>query len=329
MALNEDEDESQSEGWQVAVPATSANLGCAFDCAGLALKLYLRAAFFPSQLPGLTLTYQGRTPERVPVDQSNLLLRSMQFAASQLGAPAPSGRVVMENDFPVGAGLGSSAAAVVAGLLLAIRHSGRDVPQEQLLGWAHQIEGHADNAAAALCGGLVFAMPSAGRVTAFKAIFPESLRLILIVPDVMVSTHEARNVLPRYYDRSEVLHSLQRVAALAATCFSGKFDLVPEMFDDRLHQPYRRQLAPGLTRCLQYRHEGLRGVVISGSGSAILAFADRNEDPIAAGLRGIFEEEGVRTETIVTSADNQGAVVSRASAAGAENLVNASAGVHP
>lgn len=328
-------DESQPEGWQVAVPATSANLGCAFDCAGLALRVYLRATFFPSVStdsgpPGLTVAYQGRTPELVPVDESNLLLRSMQFAAGQLGLPALCGQILTENDIPMGAGLGSSAAAVVAGLLLAVHHSNQDVPHEQLLGWAHQIEDHVDNAAAACCGGLVFAMAGAGagRVATFKASFPESLRLILVIPEVMVSTREARNVLPRYYYRGEVLHSLQRVAALAATCFSGKYELFPEMFDDRLHQPYRRQLVPGMTRCLQYRHEGLRGVVISGSGSAILAFAGKNEDRIAADLRRIFDEEGVRTETIMTSADNQGAIVSRAFRAAPVNLV-AAAGEHP
>jgi homoserine kinase len=89
------------------------------------------------------------------------------------------------------------------------------------------------------------------------------------------------------------------------------------MFDDRLHQPYRRQLVPGMSRCLQYRHDGLRGVVISGSGSSVLAFAESNEEHIAAGLRQIFTEEGVRSETIMTSVDNQGAVVSRTSRAAA------------
>ncbi|MBZ5525185.1 MAG: hypothetical protein LAP21_23410, partial [Acidobacteriia bacterium] len=196
---------------------------------------------------------------------------------------------------------------------------------EQILGWADQIEGHADNAAAACCGGLVFAMAGGGRVTAFKTSFPESLKLVLVIPDVMISTQEARSVLPRYYDRTEVLHTLQRAAALAATCFSGKFELFPEIFDDRLHQPYRRQLVPGMTRCLQYRHDGLRGVVISGSGSAILAFAENNAEPIAAGLRQIFSEEGVRTETIMTSVDNQGAIVSRASRT-APGLVSAAQG---
>ncbi|HWZ43064.1 MAG TPA: homoserine kinase [Candidatus Saccharimonadales bacterium] len=315
------QDEKHHEGWQVTVPASSANLGCAFDCAGLALQLYLRASYFPSPAPEISVEYQGRNPDRVPEDSSNLLLRSMQFAASQLGSPLPQGHILIQNGIPVGAGLGSSAAAVIGGLMLGARHSGASVSQEQLLGWALQIEGHVDNAAAAYCGGLVFAMTSGGRVMTFKTGFPESLRLVVVAPDVMVPTGEARRVLPRSYDHAEVMHTLQRAVAFAATCGSGKFDLFPEIFDDRLHQPYRRQLVPGMERCLQYRHEGLRGVVISGSGSAVLAFvenaandaANDNEAPIAAGLRQIFEHEGVHSETIMTSVDNQGAILSRTS----------------
>lgn len=319
----------QLEGWQVTVPATSANLGCAFDCAGLALQLYLHASFFPSPSGSqvLMVEYHGRNPDRVPVDDSNLLLRSMRLACNRLGLPAPGGRVIMHNDIPVGAGLGSSASAVVAGLLLALHHHGRhpQIPEEQLLAWAGEIEGHADNASAALCGGLVFALEDHGRVKALRTAFPEALRLVVVVPSVMVSTREARGVLPRSYERAEALHSLQRAVAFAATCFSGKCELLPEMFDDRLHQPYRGQLVPGIARCLQYRHDGLRGTVISGSGPSILAFAEQNSEPIAAGLRQIFMEEGVRTETFTLSADNRGAVITPMFAPAAE-LVNAAQG---
>jgi homoserine kinase len=298
--------------WRAVVPATSANLGCAFDCGGLALKLYLSASFAPAQSDSLALEYSGQTPERFPVNDSNLILHAMRFAAAQLDAPPPCGQVKVESQIPISVGLGSSAAAVIAGLLLGARYSGHDVDPKTILRWAEEIEGHIDNAAAAYHGGLVFALSNnIDYVRTLRTEFPESIRLILVSPTLTVPTHEARQVLPAAYERGNVLHTLQRTALLTATCFSGNFDLFPELFDDRLHQPYRQKLVPGMVRCLKLRRRDLLGVAISGSGSSLIAFATRSEQEIGEALQEIFAEEGVQAEVRVTSADNQGAWVSR------------------
>lgn len=294
------------------MPATSANLGCAFDCGGLALKLYLKAFFIPSSTGKLSLEYKGRTPERFPLEDSNLVLHSLRFAAEKLNASSPAGHVVVESEIPISVGLGSSAAAVIAGLLLGTRHSGKDARPEQILRWAEEIEGHIDNAAAAYYGGLVLALcNNVDQVTTLKTNFPENLRLVVVTPSITVPTHEARGVLPKTYDRADVLHTLQRTAILAATCFAGRFDLFPALFEDRLHQPYREKLVPGMERCLQLRREGLMGVAISGSGSSVIAFTEKNERSIADELQKIFAEEGMQTEVLFTSADNNGAGVTR------------------
>jgi homoserine kinase len=299
-------------GWRAVVPATSANLGCAFDCGGLALKLYLQAFFAPAETSKLTLEYRGKTPQGFPLNDSNLILHALRFAAAELDAPPPAGHVVVESEIPISVGLGSSAAAVIAGLLLGARYSGKDASSEEILGWAEEIEGHIDNAAAAYHGGLVFALcNNVERIRTVRTDFPESIRLVLVSPSVTVPTHEARQALPAAYDRSDVLHTLQRTALLAATCFSGNFDLFPELFDDKLHQPYRQKLVPGMERCLRMRHDGLMGVAISGSGSSAIAFATRNEQEIGEALQEIFAEEGTSAEVVCTSADNQGAWVSR------------------
>jgi homoserine kinase len=298
-------------GWRAVVPATSANLGCAFDCGGLALRLYLRALFIPSAGTQLSLEYQGKTPERFPMKSSNLVLRALRLAAERLDARL-AGHVLVQSDIPISVGLGSSAAAVIAGLLLGIQHSGKQVAPELLLRWAEEIEGHIDNAAAAYHGGLVLALSNnVERVVVAKTNFPENIRLVIVTPSMTVPTHQAREALPRKYDRADVLHTLQRTSLLAATCFSGNFDLFPELFQDKLHQPYRQQLVPGMERCLALRLPGLLGVAISGSGSSVIAFATNDEMRVAEELQRIFTDEGVQTETTFTLADNNGANVTR------------------
>ena len=299
-------------GWRAVVPATSANLGCAFDCGGLALRIYLRALFIPSDGAELSLEYQGKTPERFPMESSNLVLHALRFAAQRLDAPPPIGHVLVQSDIPISVGLGSSAAAVIAGLLLGIQHSGKEVAPELLLRWAEEIEGHIDNAAAAYYGGLVLALSNnIESVVVAKTSFPESIRLVIVTPSITVPTHQAREVLPKVYDRADVLHTLQRTSLLAATCFSGNFNLFPELFQDKLHQPYRQQLVPGMEKCLGLRLPGLLGVAISGSGSSVIAFTTGEEMRVAEELQRILGNEGVQTEAMFTLADNNGAGVTR------------------
>jgi len=310
--MNRSNSENTGYGWRVVVPATSANLGCAFDCGGLALRLYLRALFVPSRAKELSLEYQGKTPERFPMKSSNLVLHALRLAAERLEAPSPKGHVLVQSEIPISVGLGSSAAAVIAGLLLGVQHSGKEVAPEVLLRWAEEIEGHIDNAAAAYYGGLVLALSNnVDRVVVAKTNFPEAIRLVIVTPSITVPTHQARAVLPKSYDRADVLHTLQRTSILAATCFSGNFDLFPELFHDKLHQPYRQQLVPGMERCLGLRLPGLLGVAISGSGSSVIAFTTGDEMRVAEELQRIFANEGVQTEAMFTSADNNGAGVTR------------------
>jgi homoserine kinase len=310
--MNRSNSENAGYGWRVVVPATSANLGCAFDCGGLALRLYLRALFVPSQSTELSLEYQGKTPERFPMRSSNLVLHALRLAAERLDAPPPTGHVMVQSDIPISVGLGSSAAAVIAGLLLGARYSGKEVATELLLRWAEEIEGHIDNAAAAYYGGLVLALSNnVEQVVVAKTSFPETIRLVVVTPSITVPTHQAREVLPKTYDRADVLHTLQRTSLLAATCFSGNFDLFPELFHDKLHQPYRQQLVPGMERCLALRLPGLLGVAISGSGSSVIAFTTGDEMRVAEELQRIFADEGVQTEALFTSADNNGAGITR------------------
>ncbi len=238
------------------------------------------------------------------------MLSSFRHACAHLGNTAPQGHIQVESDIPVGVGLGSSAAAAIAGLVLGSRYCSEEVSAEQVLGWAEDIEGHIDNAAAAYHGGLVFALcNNTDRIVTLKTDFPEHIKLVVVSPSITVPTHEARRVLPQSYERADVLHTLQRTALLAATCFSGKFELFPELFNDRLHQPYREKLVPGISEALQFRHEGLLGIAISGSGSSVMALTVAHETRIADCLQKIFAAKEIETEASITSADNRGVVV--------------------
>ncbi len=295
---------------EVRVPATSANLGCAFDCAALAVNRYLRARANVSGDIGIAFFYKGVNIDRIPSDKPNLLTQSIQRFAESRGKKLPGLRVDVESEIPVGVGLGSSAAAIVAGLVLGAKLLNVEIETGEILSLAAKIEGHPDNTTAAFLGGLTVAFmeEQSGRARYAKAKVPEDLKIIAIVPDVPLPTHAARAVLPATYSREDAVHNLQRTALLTAACFSGSFAIEPEFFRDRLHQPYRSRLIPGLEDCLDAKHPALLGVFLSGAGSSVLAFAREGEAEIAELLSQGFRRHGISTEAIFLRAENRGVI---------------------
>lgn len=306
----------------VVVPATTANLGCAFDCAGLALNLYLRASA-AARPSGFEVAYRGPGAGEIPLGRENLIVRAMLRAAARAGRELPGARLEVESEIPLGVGLGSSAAAIVAGVLLGARLAGAEMSPGEALALANEVEGHADNVAAALHGGMVVALaaerkpaapPSAQKVGASaqneilvaKAHVSPQLDFVAVVPEVPLPTEKARSVLPASYSRADVVANLQRTALLAASFFSGR-DLSPELFRDRLHQPYRSPLVPGIAGCLDYRHPGLAGVFLSGAGSAVMAIARHGAREIGDALVAEFRRNGVTARALLLKADNRGA----------------------
>ena len=296
------------EDGPIIVPATSANLGCGFDCAALALSLYMKVRGRLGPEPGFRCRYRGPHSERIPSDDSNLVARAARLASERAGADVRGGEIEIENEIPVAAGLGSSAAAIVAGILLAARHLGWLPDPESVVELASEIEGHPDNVAAAFHGGLVVAAQEPGeRVRVARAALPENLELVAIVPDIELPTERARAVLPASYPRGDAIHNLQRVALLVATCFSGEYRLDPELFRDRLHQPYRAALVPGLEACLELRHPDLLGVFLSGAGSSVLAIARGSGEEIGERLAAEFRRQGVGARALRLKPENRGA----------------------
>ncbi|HVB99580.1 MAG TPA: homoserine kinase, partial [Candidatus Dormibacteraeota bacterium] len=188
----------------IVVPATSANLGCGFDCAGLAVNLYLKVRGRLSSTGEFRCRYQGPGAERIPLDSSNLIARSACQAARRAGVEIAGGEIEIENEIPMARGLGSSAAAIVAGILLAARHIGQGLDSEAALELAAELEGHPDNVAAALHGGMVVAaQDGGGKIRFARAKLPSDIDFVAVVPDRELSTEHARAALPASYSRQD------------------------------------------------------------------------------------------------------------------------------
>jgi homoserine kinase len=290
----------------VRVPATSANLGCAFDCAALALDLYLDVHVTPRADHEITVRYTGANPERIPTDETNLVAKTIRETLARWNK-SRGFDLELDNQIPVGAGLGSSAAAIVGAI--AACHWLADVTlfDEELVSLATEIEGHPDNVAAAWLGGLTVSTQVDGRVYSYSCPIPQTVHLVVVIPDYALPTEKARQALPAEYSRADAIHNLQRAVALAAQMFSGKAELRPWFFDDRWHQPYRAPLMPGLSDVLEYRHQALLGTCVSGAGPSILAFARGDAVPIGEALCQLLAKKGINAEARVLSADNLGA----------------------
>lgn len=302
---------TKTEWVSASAPASSANLGCAFDCAALALNLRMRASATLRPDGGFAVTYRGPDAERVPCDDSNLVAQGIVRYARDRGVEFSGAEIEIESEIPVGVGLGSSAAATVCGLFLGAALLGAEPDRDEILRVAAETEGHPDNATAAVHGGLTFAAVEAGsgRVIFARTALPAGLKILAIVPNTPTLTREARAVLPREYSRADAVHNLQRASLFAAFCASGASvdNIEPELFRDTWHQPFRAPAVPGLTECLAGQHPDLLGVCMSGSGSAAIAFVRANEEKIAALLSAPFIAHGAAPKVLALDPEVEGA----------------------
>jgi homoserine kinase len=273
-----------SSDLQIAVPGSIANLGPGFDTLAVAVQLYLRLNV--RSAPGtneLRFNFRGGK-----LDGENYIERAFRFLAVQRGDSFPSLSVEVDSDIPIRAGLGSSAAATVAGLRLYEAITG-PLPQQELLNAACALECHPDNVAAALLGGLTAScqLPDAS-VVAVRLQWPESLGFVVLTPEAPLSTSASRDALPENISRDDAVFNLQRLALLLQTLQTNDFSFLREALRDRIHQPSRLNLVPGLEKALSLEHPDLLGVCLSGAGPSIVALAQQNFEAIEELLRKSF-----------------------------------------
>lgn len=280
-----------SPGWRVRVPASSANLGPGFDALGMALGIYLECRFRPAA--SLRITAAGRDASCISTDEDNLIWQTALAVARDVGGTLPDIELEIENDIPIGKGLGSSAAALTAGVVIADQLLGLRWKPLRVLDEAAQIEGHPDNVAACVLGSIVAsAIDSGGVARAVRLELPERYGVAVVVPDFDLPTVKARQVLPSQYSREDTVFNVQRSALLIAALATGATWAFPAALEDRLHQPYRAPLVPGLDEIVKLRAPGLLGCALSGAGPSILVFYQRGYDSVCDLVRQIFTIKG-------------------------------------
>lgn len=299
---------------RLRVPCSTSNLGAGFDCVGLALRRYLHARYTPGQEP-LRIERAG-TVATLAEDADDLVLRAFRAASERRGR-SPGGVIEVESEIPIGRGLGSSGAAIAAGLALAAVAAGERRPSpEALLREGEPLEGHPDNVAAALFGGLVgIYRNDAGETRAFRAGLSDYLTFAFAAPGTTVSTPAARRALPAEVPHAEATRALGRVAALLRGLATGDTDALRNGFADTLHVPYRLPLIPGGQDALRAAEAaGAIAATISGSGSGIIAVCDPTraaavEVAMADAFRAACGDDGL--VSFISQADHRGATLLR------------------
>ncbi len=281
----------------VRVPASSANLGPGFDALGLALGIYLNCRFQPAA--ELSICARGRNADQISTGADNLIWQTALAVARDVAGTLPPIALEIDNDIPIGKGLGSSAAALIAGVVIADHLLELHWKPHRILDEAARIEGHPDNVAACVLGSIVASAIDAGGVArAVRLELPARYGAAVVVPDFSLPTKEARKVLPDCYSRQDAIFNVQRSALLVAALATGTTSAFPIAFEDRLHQPYRYALVPGLEEMVALRAPGLLGCALSGAGPSILVFYEKGCEQVCDLVRQIFAHHGHEAETL-------------------------------
>jgi homoserine kinase len=297
----------------VKVPATTANVGPGFDALGLALNLWNETEFSTTNDGKIVVEVEGEGKGILPIDENNAVASAALQIYKQAEKPCPGLRIHCLNRVPLGSGLGSSSTALLTGMLGANALLGNLLTDEEVLKLAIETEGHPDNVAPAMLGGLVASIVYEDRVISLKLPARANrspIHVTIVLPDFDFPTKQARAILPKQVERKDAIYNISRAILVTEALRTGDLDLLGKAMSDALHQPYRIPLIPGAQAAMNAaRHAGTAAVALSGAGPSLIAFSSKEDPAVGAAMKLAFAEAGLTARIFELSTSYEGAEV--------------------
>lgn len=306
----------------VKVPATSANIGPGFDCLGMALPIYNTITIEETVLPGtgIEINIMSETDsmsdadfENVPKDENSIVYKAVELLYNSIGQEPSELKINIQAQIPITRGLGSSASVVVGGLIAANKLLGSPADEMALLSIATEVEGHPDNIAPAILGGFVLSsLENDGTVTYEKLNWPDEWDITLCIPNFELSTSISRSALPQEVPLQDAVFNAKHLAMLVQAVNTKNEKLMKIALHDKLHQPYREKLVPGMKEIMEaFKHEdGILGCVLSGAGPTLMIISHKYDlDKIKTTVKEIWEMQSIKSEIKTLKVAQQGAVI--------------------
>jgi homoserine kinase len=298
---------------KIKVPATSANLGPGFDALGLALNLWNEAVFIPTKDKKISLTIQGEGKDQLPADANNSIVEAALQVFDLAGKSCKGMQIHCTNRVPLGSGLGSSSAAMLTGMLGANAMLGQPFSREEILKLAIETEGHPDNVAPAMLGGLVASIIHESHVVSLRLTLTSQrtpIHITVVFPDFDFPTKQARALLPKQIERKDAIYNISRAVIVTEAFRVGDLEMLKEAMTDKLHQPYRLPLIPGAQAAMDaMKRAGAAAVALSGAGPSLIAFSSQYETAIGKAGQHAFEEAGLAARVFKLKINRKGAEV--------------------
>lgn len=306
----------------VKVPATTANLGPGFDCMGMALPVYNTITIEETVLPGTGIEINAINDdastddllfEHIPLDETSIIYKAVELLYNSIGQTPSELKITVQSQIPIARGLGSSASVIVGGLIAANELLGKPADEVALLSIATEVEGHPDNVTPAIVGGLVItSQEDDGSIVYKKLDWPEEWNITVCVPDYELSTDISRSVLPKEVPMADAVFNAKRLGMFVHAVHTKDAELMKLALQDKLHQPYRMKLVPGLDKIMEnLKHEeNVLGCVLSGAGPSIIVISQKNGlDKIKSIVKDTWEEMNVKVNIMTLPVEQQGAQV--------------------
>lgn len=292
--------------FRLRIPASTSNIGPGFDTLGLALKIYNSIEI--SEINNSNkFNIEYLFPHREINEDNDIYLKSYRIATRALGEKIKGFSAKIRNRIPIGAGLGSSGSAVIGGVITAFLIAGEKIDLHKVLNIAITIEHHPDNITPCLVGGFTVSGVVNGEVHFQKFIVKKRVKVVVVLPDFTLETKKAREVLPSRLSLEDVVANLNRASYLVSSFAKNDFENIQWAFHDRLHQPTRSKLIPGLNDVIESANRrGAYGCFLSGAGPSVVALCSKNEEKIGKTICNVWKKHGVNAKSFVTEIDNDG-----------------------